>query len=197
MKISYKFLKAIILPALLLAFFAMAAAAQEENVFVVIRVAASRADIETSSEKPREVRFYISNVVNLPNSGRAFRDARDSASDYLLKSVIEPLKAKSIMHETFYDDAVKINDGYILSGLSKEDAEAKRAEALAAYKEQWGNIYTFNWAYGQTVGLDISKPTLFYHNPEVPVYLPKGEAPAKETPKSEKQPPVKKPKGRA
>jgi hypothetical protein len=196
MKIPYKFLKIMILSALLLAFFATAAAAQEENVFVVIRVAASRADIETSSEKPREVRFYISNVINLPNSGRAFRDARDSASDYLMKSVIEPLKAKSIVHETFYDDAVKINDGYILSGLSKEDAEAKRAEALVAYKEQWGNIYTFNWAYGQTVGLDASKPTLFYHNPEVPVYLPKGEtAPAKETPKTEK-PPVKKTKGK-
>jgi hypothetical protein len=196
MNIYYKFLKTLILPALILAFFVPAAFAQDENVFVVIKVAASRADIETSSEKPREVRFYISNVIKLPNSGRAFRDARDSASDYLMKSVIEPLKAKSIVHETFYDDAVKINDGYILSGLTKEEAEAKRAEALEAYKEQWGNIYTFNWAYGQNVGLDVSKPTLFYHNPEVPVYTPKGETPAKEAPKTDKQPPVKKTKGK-
>jgi len=189
-----KILKALILPILILAFFASATPAQDENVFVVIRVAASRADIETSSEKPKEVRFYISNVIKLPNSGRAFRDARDSASDYLMKTVIEPLKAKSIVHETFYDDSVKINDGYILSGLSKEDAEAKRAEVIEGYKGQWGNIYTFNWAYSQNnVGLDVSKPTLFYHNPEVPVYTPKGEAPAKETPKPT---PVKKTKGK-
>jgi hypothetical protein len=183
----HKILTTLILPALLLTFFVPAAMAQDENVFVVIRVAASRADIETSSEKPQEVRFYISNVIKLPDDRRAQRSARDAASDYLMKTVIEPLKAKSIVHATFYDDAVKINDGFIISGLTKEDAEAKRSEALEAYKAQWGNIYTFNWAYGQnTAGLDVSKPALFYHNPEVPVYTPKGEAPA----------PVKKAKGK-
>jgi hypothetical protein len=189
MKNHNKILRALLLLALLLGFFAASALAQE-YVFVTIRTAAYRADMETSSEKPQEVRFYISNVVSLPDSGRSFRDAGSSAEDYLMKSVIEPLKAKGILHATFYDDAVKVNDGFILSGLTKEQAEEKRKEVVESYKEQWGNIYTFNWAYGQNnAGLDVSKPTLFYHNPEVPVYTPKGEGPANDAP-------AKKPKGK-
>lgn len=189
MKIYQNLIRALVLPAMLMAFFAAAAttAIADDHVFVVIRVAAWRADAETSSEKPQEVRFYISDVIKLPNDPYLQRKARDSASDYLTKTVIEPLKAKGIEHAVFYDDSVKINDGYILAGLSRAEAEERRAKIVEGYKEQWGNIYTFVWAYGQnTVGLDISKPTLFYHNPEVPIYTPKGDTPAKEAPKKGK-----------
>lgn len=162
--------------------------------FVIFETAVTRKGVETSSANPEERRFYVSNIVEFPSDDPAlFRRAPKIADDYFTQAVVEPLKAKGILHQ-YYDDGVRINNNVVYRLDTRADVEELRQKSLEELKEQNGNVFTFTWVRDDKPhGLETSSPTLFYHGPEQPLY---GVGEAKTAAPKESQPPAKPPEKR-
>jgi hypothetical protein len=151
--------------------YANAQTAEPEYIFVIFETTVTRQGVETSDEHPEERRFYVSNIIALPSSDQLLlRRASKIADAYFIAAVVEPLKTKGILH-AYYDDAIRINDNAVYRLDTRADVEALRKEVLDDLIGQNANIFTYNWKYGdERVGLDISRPTLFYHQAKHPLY---------------------------
>ena len=141
-------------------------------VFVVFETTVTRQGVETSDAKPEERRFYVSNVVAIPSADPALlRRASKLADEYFIATVVDPLKAKGILHQ-YYDDGIRINNNVVYRLDTHAEVEDLQKKVLLELKEQSTNIFTFTWAYGEKMnGLETSKPTLFYHEPKKPLYV--------------------------
>jgi hypothetical protein len=144
---------------------------EQNYAFVIFETAVTRKGVETSSENPEERRFYVSNVVEFPSSDPAlFRRASKIADEYFTQTVVEPLKAKGILLE-YYDDGIRINDDVVYRLDTRAEVEELRQKVLKDLKEQNVNIFTFTWVRdGTPNGTDTSRPSLFYHDPQQPLY---------------------------
>ena len=152
--------------------FAFSVKAQRLWTYVVVETAVSRADAGEDSDEPDERRFYVSEVVEVPESVPDYNVSK-TADAYFMKNIVEPLKAKGINHE-YYDDGVEVNCGSVLAVKDKQDAEAKRAACIADLKEQGSvNIYSFIWTFGAAKGLATTRPTLIFRGQETPNYQPR------------------------
>jgi hypothetical protein len=180
---NYK-LSAILLIGLILIFapnIARAQADESNYAFVVFETAVTQKGVETSDKNPQERRFYVSNVVEFPErDALIFRNAAKIADEYFVANVVEPMKAKGILHE-YYDDGIHINNSVVYRLDTRAEVEELQKEALQELKEQGVNIFSFNWTRVEGAkGLETSRPTLFYHEPGKPLYgeksLPKETA---------------------
>ncbi len=138
--------------------------------FVVIETTVTKQGVETSDKKPTERRFYVSSVVEFSEADASvFRSAGKLAAEYFIANVVEPMKAKGILHK-YYDDGIKINnnDSYV---ETRPDVEDLRKKILEDLKEQNANVFTFYWTRDKNVkGLESSQPTLLYRGSEQPLY---------------------------
>ncbi len=169
----WKFLL-LLLAVLLLALPSGAARARDDEpnyAFVIFETAVTRKDVQTSSENPEERRFYVSNLVEFPADDPAlFRRAPKIADEYFTQAVVEPMKAKGILHK-YYDDGIRINNNVVYRLDTRAQVEELRQKSLDELKEQNVNIYTFTWVRDDKPhGLETSLPTLFFHGPEQPLY---------------------------
>ena len=149
-----------------------ARAVDEPNyAFVVFETTVTQKGVETSDAHPEERRFYVSNIVAFPASDQAlFRRAAKVAADYFIAAVVEPMKAKGILHQ-YYDDAIHINNSVVFELDTKTDVEEVRVKALQDLKEQNANVFTFTWVRGNAPGgLEMSKPVLLQHKSTQPLY---------------------------
>ena len=72
--------------------------------------------------------------------------------------------------------AIGVDCGSVIAAKDKQDAEAKRAQCIEDIKERGRvNIYSFNWTFGATNGLEIAQLKLIFRGEETPNYQPKGE----------------------
>ncbi len=149
------------------------ARAQGGWTFVVIETAVSRVDVPTSDENPNERRFYVSDVVQYPSSIRSYH-LNDVADTFFTESVVEPLKAKGIKL-SYYSNDVKIECGSVLAISTKTEAEDARKQCVEDIKEQGDlTIYSFEWSFGKTSGLETAHPKLIFRTDGAPNYQPKG-----------------------
>lgn len=173
MKNYYRFLPILFAAALILLVAPNFARAQGDRdyAFVVIETTVTRKGVETSDKNPEERRFYISNIVEIPTSDSSlYRNANKAADTYFMKTVVEPMEAKGILHQ-YYDDNVVINNNGSYVSETRAVAEENRQETLDGLKGQNANIFTFKWEYGkEPKGLEMSQPTLLVHNPKQPLY---------------------------
>ena len=164
-----------ILCAVLISIFASSdanAQTDESNyAFVVFETTVTKSGIETSDTNPEERRFYVSNVVEFPErDSYVFRHADKIADEYFTANVVEPLKAKGILHQ-YYDDAIRINNNVVYRLDTRAEVEDLQKQVLQELKEQNANIFTFNWTREKGAkGLETSQPTLFYHESGKPLY---------------------------
>ena len=78
-----------------------------DYAFVVIETTVTRKGVETSDKNPEERRFYVSNIVEIPqNNKSAYRNANKSADEYFIKGVVKPMEAKGILHQYYDNDVV-------------------------------------------------------------------------------------------
>jgi hypothetical protein len=159
--------------------------------FVIFETTVTRKGVETNDKNPEERRFYVSNVVAIPSADPSvFRRASKTADEYFTGTVVDPMKAKGILHQ-YYDDGIRINDNVVYRLDTRAEVEELRVKALQDLKEQNVNIFTFTWVYGEKVnGLETSHPTLFYREPKSPFY---GTGEAKTTSPKVAPAPVRKP----
>ncbi|BCM91251.1 hypothetical protein IAD21_03117 [Abditibacteriota bacterium] len=151
--------------------FAQADDKYADYAFVIFETTVTREGIETSNANPEERRFYVSNVVAFPEDDPAvFRRASKIADEYFTATVVEPMKAKGILHQ-YYDDGVRINNNVVYGPNGRGEVEDLRKKTLEELKEQTGNTFTFNWTRTEKPnGLETSKPALYHRNEEEPLY---------------------------
>lgn len=164
----------IVFAALLACLFAVNAQAQADEpnyVFVIFETTVTRQGIETSDAEPEERRFYVSNLVAVPSEDPALlRRASRLADDYFTATVVEPMKAKGILHQ-YYDDGIRINDNVVYRLDTRAEVDDLQKKTLEGLKEQGANIFTFTWKFGEKPGgLEMSHPVLFYREPKKPLY---------------------------
>lgn len=70
----------------------------------------------------------------------------------------------------YYDQESQINGGSVLEIESREQAEEMRKKDIEDHKEQGGNIYSFNLAFGPAKGEETSQPRLIYRDKKQPNY---------------------------
>ncbi len=140
--------------------------------FVIFETAVTRQGVETDDDHPEEQRVYVSNVVAFPEKDPSvFRSAMKLADDYFIATVVEPMKGKGILHQ-YYDDGIRINDKVTYDIDTRADVETLHSKVLQDLKERNNNVFTFTWTRTEEPnGLKSSHPTLFYHNPNQPLYL--------------------------
>ncbi len=148
--------------------------AQDDNsnyAFVVFETTVTKKGVETSDINPEERRFYVSNVIEFPERDASiFRNAAKIADEYFTANVVEPLKAKGILHQ-YDDDGIHINNSVVYRLDTLTEVEELREKSLEELKEQSVNIFTFNWTRDKDAkGLETSRPTLFYREPKSPLY---------------------------
>lgn len=142
--------------------------ADSDWFFVVIETHVHQKAFETNSEHPEERRWYISNVVTLPDNIPAY-SAKKKTGEYFDANVVEPAKTRGILVD-YYDDEMQINGGSVIRVESRAQAEEMRNKDIADRKEQGGNIYSFELVFGPAKGEETSKPKLIYRNKEQPNY---------------------------
>lgn len=168
---NYSQLLPILFAVLLITIFVGTAQAQYKDYgFAVFETTVTRQGVETSDKNPSERRFYISNVVEFSESNASvFRNAGKIADEYFIANVVEPMKAKGILHK-YYDDGIKINNNASFVE-TREDVEDLRKKVLEDLKSQNANVFTFNWTRDKDAkGLETSVPTLFNRGSEQPLY---------------------------
>ena len=136
--------------------------------FVVVETHVHQTAVETSSEHPEERRWYISNVVALPENIPSYSEKKQ-ASEYFDANVVEPAKTHGILVD-YYDQDLQINGGSVVRVDSREQAEQMRKQDVADRKEQGGNIYSFELVFGPAKGEETSKPKLVYRDKAQPNY---------------------------
>lgn len=142
--------------------------ADSEWFFVVVETHVHQKAVETSSEHPEERRWYISNVVALPDNIPDYSEKK-KAGEYFDANVVEPAKTRGILVD-YYDDEMQINGGSVIRVDSRAQAEEMRNKDIEDRKEQGGNIYSFELVFGPAKGEETSKPKSIYRNKEQPNY---------------------------
>ena len=142
--------------------------AESDWFFVVVETHVHQKAFETSDEHPEERRWYISNVVALPDNIPDY-SAKKKAGEYFDANIVEPAKARGILVD-YYDQDMEINGGSVIKVESREQAEEMRKQEIADRKEQGGNIYSFELVFGPAKGEATSKPKLIFRNKEQPNY---------------------------
>lgn len=160
-----------ILFAVLIGGFITARAQTADYAFVVFETTVTREGAKTSDSNPEERRFYVSNIVTFAESDPSvFRNAAKEADEYFTAGIVEPLKAKGILHQ-YYDDGIRINNKVVYDLKTRAEVEDLREKTLQELQEQNVNIFTFRWTRdGKIDGLETTRPTLFYHEPDKPLY---------------------------
>jgi hypothetical protein len=136
--------------------------------FVVVETRVHPKAIEIDSEHPEERRWYISNVVALPENLPSY-SAKKKVIDYFDANVVEPANKNGIEVE-YFDQELEINGGSVVAVSSRAEAEEMRKKDLEERKEQGGNIYSFNLTFGTAKGEETSQPHLVYRNKDQPSY---------------------------
>jgi hypothetical protein len=136
--------------------------------YVVVETHVHQQAVETSSEHPEERRWYISNVVTLPENIPDY-SAKKKAGEYFDANVVAPAKTHGLVVD-YYDDELQINGGSVIGVDSREQAEEMRKKEIEDRKEQGGNIYSFEIVFGTTKGEETSKPKLIHRNKDQPNY---------------------------
>ena len=142
--------------------------ADSDWFFVVVETHVHQKAVETSSEHPEERRWYISNVVALPDNIPDYSEKK-KAGEYFDANVVEPAKTRGILVD-YYDDEMQINGGSVIRVDSRAQAEEMRNKDIEDRKGQGGNIYSFELVFGPAKGEETSKPKLIYRNKEQPNY---------------------------
>ena len=142
--------------------------ADADWLFVVVETHVHQKAVETSSEHPEERRWYISNVVALPENIPDYSENK-KAGEYFDTNVVEPAKARGILVD-YYDQELEINGGSVIRVDTREQAEEMRKQNIEDCKEKGGNIYSFEIVFGSVKGEEVSKPKLVYRNKEQPNY---------------------------
>jgi hypothetical protein len=156
-----------------------AGAAQEPNktdgywFFYVFETKVHPQEIDVSSDSPEEKRFYVSNVVLLPDDIPTATIER-KVIPYFNDNVVEPAK-KHHLDMDFYRPDVMLNGGAVSAIASREAAEEMRKKDIEQRKGQGGNIYSFNIVFGPPKGEPTGQPQLIYRDKGQPSY----EIPAK------------------
>jgi hypothetical protein len=136
--------------------------------FVVVETRVHKKDVEIDDEHPEERRWYISNVIALPDNIPSY-SAKKKAIEYFDANVVEPAKKNGITLE-YYDQEIELNGGSVVAVGSRAEAEEMRNKDAEDRKEQGGNIYSFNFTFGPAKGEETSQPHLIYRNKEQPNY---------------------------
>ncbi len=136
--------------------------------FVVVETRVEAAGIETSNEHPQERRWYVSNVVELPEDEEMYTIKKKLIA-YVNANIVEPAAKHGVVVD-YYDNELEINDGSVIGPHDKAECEEMRAKAIAFHKEQSGNIYSFNLTFGPANGEATSKPQLIYRDKEAANY---------------------------
>lgn len=168
---NYKF-RAILAIGLIFIFAsAVVQARAADYAFVIFETAVTKKGVETSDQNPEERRFYVSNVVVFPETDPyVFRNSYKEADAYFTSAVVEPMEAKGIVHK-YYDDDIRINDKVVYELKGRAEVEELQKKVLQDLKAQNANVFTFTWVRNaKTKNLETSRPTLFYHGPEQPLY---------------------------
>lgn len=138
--------------------------------FVVVETHVSKKGVEIDDEHPEERRWYVSNVVVLPENIADY-SAKKKAGEYFDANVVNPAEKHGIAVK-YYDDEMEINGGSVIAAASRAEAEDRRKKDLDDRKERGGNIYSFNLTFGPAKGEETSQPRLLYHDPKQPNYEP-------------------------
>ncbi|MFN8610551.1 MAG: hypothetical protein U0931_23630 [Vulcanimicrobiota bacterium] len=133
--------------------------------FVVIETTVQRAGQEVSSKNPQERRWYISNLVDMPQPYPGYT-LRKMADEYFTAQVVNKLKAQGLQLN-YYDNNVEINDGAVYAMNSDQDVEQARARAIEDHRNQSGNIFSFDWSFDLTVA---TQPRLLHRDKSNPLY---------------------------
>ena len=142
--------------------------ADSDWFFVVVETHVHQKAVETNSEHPEERRWYISNVVALPDNIPDYSEKKKTG-EYFDANVVEPAKTRGILVD-YYDEEMQINGGSVIGVGSRAQAEEMRKQNIEDCKEKGGNIYSFEIVFGSAKGEEVSKPKLIYRNKEQPHY---------------------------
>lgn len=136
--------------------------------FVVVETHVHQKAFETSDEHPEERRWYVSNVVALPDNIPDYSEKK-KAGEYFDANVVEPAKTHGILVD-YYDQDMDINGGSVVRVDSRAQAEEMRTKDIDDHKEQGGNIYSYEFIFGPAKGEETSKPRLIYRDKKEPNY---------------------------
>lgn len=139
--------------------------AGSQKCFVVIETTVQRAGQEVSSKNPQERRWYVSNLVTMPQYYPSYT-LKKMADEYFTAQVVNKLKAQGI-ELNYYDNNVEINDGAVYAMNTDQDVEQARAKAVEDHKNQSGNIFSFDWSFDPAVA---TVPKLIYRDKGNPLY---------------------------
>lgn len=144
--------------------------------FFVVNVFIHRSGKEISSQNPQERRYYVSNLVAVPDSIPSYSLAK-VADKYFEEQVVTPLKRQGL-EASYYDSDLEINGGAVYALNTEADAKECRDKALESCHTRGGNIYEFTWSFEANAS---ANPKLIFRDKEQPSY----DGPAK--PKPSKQ----------
>lgn len=158
---------------LILFILALSPAIAKNNVgpdwfFVVVETRVHIKTAAVDSDDPEERRWYISNVVALPENIKDY-SAQKKVGEYFDANVVEPAKTAGVIIE-YYDQELQIDGGSVIRVDSRAESEEMRNKDVADRKEQGGNIYSFNLVFGPAKGEETSQPKLLFRDKAQPNY---------------------------
>ena len=132
--------------------------------FVVIETFVEKVGVPVSSENRQEHRWYISELVGIPDLTQS-RQLAKQADDYFTSQVVKSLKDKGLKLK-YYDSDVKINGGAVYALETETDAKDCYNNALESCKTKGGNVYSFVWSLQG----GAANPKLIHRDKEQPLY---------------------------
>jgi hypothetical protein len=140
-------------------------------LFVVVETAVHPSADE---DAPQERRFYMSNVITMPENIPSYSLVKKVFSPYFSTNVMDPAEKRGIAID-YSEQDMKLNGEVSAADYAtREEAESQRNKEIEYRKNQSGNIYSFEIDLKSPKGEETSKPKLI-HRDKGPLHYEKAK----------------------